>query len=124
MISSSGSYVYNVGKNSSDETINLAFNKTSAVKVCFKVKTSGGTVSSNKVCSDTVAFTPVRLGLISASKVTTDKNSSYGAVKYKITVPNANWQVKQVNGIQVTNHFGGNGAFREVVDAIICPKFW
>lgn len=84
-IASSGSYVYNVGNNSSDETINLAFNKTSAVKVCFKVKTSGGTVSSNKVCSDTVAFTPVKLGLISASKVTTDKNSSYGAVKYKIT---------------------------------------
>jgi len=45
------------------------------------------------------------------------------AVKYKVTVPNANWQVKQIPGIQVTNHFGGNGAFREVVDSIICPKY-
>ena len=44
-------------------------------------------------------------------------------VKYKVTVPNANWQVKEISGIQITQSFGGNGAFREVVDAIICPKF-
>ena len=45
------------------------------------------------------------------------------AVKYKVTVPNANWQVKNVLGIQMTQNFGGDGAFREVVDSIICPKF-
>lgn len=45
------------------------------------------------------------------------------AVKYKVTVPNANWQVKQVPGIQITQSMGGDGAFREVVDSIICPKF-
>ena len=45
------------------------------------------------------------------------------AVKYKVTVPNANWQVKNVPGIQMTQNFGGDGAFREVVDSIICPKF-
>ena len=44
-------------------------------------------------------------------------------VKYKVTVPNANWQVKQVKGIQITRNYGGDGAFREVVDSIICPKF-
>lgn len=45
------------------------------------------------------------------------------AVKYKVTVPNANWQIKQISGIQITESRGGDGAFREVVDAIICPKF-
>ena len=45
------------------------------------------------------------------------------AVKYKVTVPNANWQVKQVPGIQITQSMGGDGTFREVVDSIICPKF-
>lgn len=44
-------------------------------------------------------------------------------VKYKVTVPNANWQIKKINGIQITNNNGGDGAFREVVDSIICPKF-
>ena len=43
------------------------------------------------------------------------------SVKYKVTVPNANWQVKKIPGIQITKSEGGNGAFREVVDAIICP---
>ena len=45
------------------------------------------------------------------------------AVKYKVTVPNANRQVKKIKGIQITNNYGGDGAFREVVDSIICPKF-
>ena len=44
------------------------------------------------------------------------------AVKYKITVPNANRQVKKIKGIQITNNYGGDGAFREVVDSIICPN--
>ena len=44
------------------------------------------------------------------------------AVKYKVSVPNANWQVKQVPGIQITLNNGGDGAFREVVDSIICPN--
>ena len=43
-------------------------------------------------------------------------------VKYKVTVPNANWQVKQIQNIQITKNKGGDGAFREVVDSIICPK--
>lgn len=45
------------------------------------------------------------------------------AVKYKVTVPNANWQVKRIPNIQITQNNGGDGAFREVVDSIICPKF-
>ena len=45
------------------------------------------------------------------------------AVKYKVTVPDANWQVKRVRGIQITQNNGGDGAFREVVDSIICPKY-
>lgn len=44
-------------------------------------------------------------------------------VKYKVTVPNANWQIKQIPKIQITQNNGGDGAFREVVDAIICLKF-
>ena len=44
-------------------------------------------------------------------------------VKYKVTVPNANWQVKKVPDIQITRSNGGDGAFREVVDSIICPKY-
>ena len=44
-------------------------------------------------------------------------------VKYKVTVPTANWKVKQIPNIQITKNNGGDGAFREVVDSIICPKF-
>ena len=44
-------------------------------------------------------------------------------VKYKVTVPNANWLVKQIPGIQITKNEGGNGAFREIVDSVICPKY-
>lgn len=39
--------------------------------------------------------------------------------KYKITVPHAVGKVKQIEGIQITNSDGGNGAFREVVDCLI-----
>ena len=39
-------------------------------------------------------------------------------VKYKVTVPNANWQVKKIKNIQITKNNGGDGAFREVVDSI------
>ena len=38
--------------------------------------------------------------------------------KYKITVPHAVQQVKDIKGIQVTENHAGNGAFREVAD---CP---
>lgn len=38
--------------------------------------------------------------------------------KYKITVPNASKKVKEVEGIQITEDFGGNGAFREVADCL------
>ena len=39
--------------------------------------------------------------------------------KYAITVPNAVDKVRMVESIQVTEHCGGDGAFREVVDALI-----
>lgn len=39
--------------------------------------------------------------------------------KYKITVPHAVEKVKNVEGIQVTENDGGNGAFREVADCLI-----
>lgn len=40
-------------------------------------------------------------------------------VKHKITVPNAVNKIKSINGIQITDAKGGEGAFREVVDAIL-----
>ena len=40
-------------------------------------------------------------------------------VKYKITVPDAVKKIKNINGIQITDAHGGEGAFREVVDAIL-----
>ncbi len=40
-------------------------------------------------------------------------------VKYRITVPNAVKKIKNIEGIQITDNVGGDGAFREVVDAIV-----
>lgn len=37
----------------------------------------------------------------------------------KITVPNSTQKVKEVEGIQITEEVGGNGAFREVVDCLL-----
>lgn len=37
----------------------------------------------------------------------------------RITVPNAAPAVKEIKGIQITNEYGGNGAFREVVDCLL-----
>ena len=39
--------------------------------------------------------------------------------KYKITVPNATKPVKDIEGIQMTSEYGGEGAFREVADCLI-----
>lgn len=39
--------------------------------------------------------------------------------KYRITVPNAVNQVKNVDNIQITENNGGMGAFREVADCLI-----
>ena len=39
--------------------------------------------------------------------------------KYKITVPHAVEKVKAVDGIQITESFAGDGAFREVADCLI-----
>ena len=39
--------------------------------------------------------------------------------KYAITVPDAVDKIKNIKGIQITSARGGNGAFREVVDAIL-----
>ena len=41
------------------------------------------------------------------------------SVENKFTVPNANYRVKAVKGVQITEAQGGNGAFRELVDAIL-----
>lgn len=40
-------------------------------------------------------------------------------VATKITVPNATHRVKKVKGIQITQEYGGSGAFREVVDCLL-----
>lgn len=37
----------------------------------------------------------------------------------KITVPNSVDAVKKVDGIQITTNYGGDGAFREVVDCLL-----
>lgn len=39
--------------------------------------------------------------------------------KYKVTVPQAISEVKDIDGIQITETMAGNGAFREVVDCLI-----
>ena len=39
--------------------------------------------------------------------------------KHRITVPDAVNKIKNIKGIQITEVHGGNGAFREVVDAVI-----
>ena len=39
--------------------------------------------------------------------------------KYRITVPDAVKKIKNIEGIQVTETRGGDGAFREVVDAVL-----
>ena len=44
---------------------------------------------------------------------------SLSQAKFAITVPNAVNKVKKISGIQVTEKYGGDGAFREVVDALI-----
>jgi 3-deoxy-D-manno-octulosonate 8-phosphate phosphatase KdsC-like HAD superfamily phosphatase len=40
-------------------------------------------------------------------------------VKHKVTVPDAVQKIKDIDGIQITEKHGGEGAFREVVDTII-----
>lgn len=40
-------------------------------------------------------------------------------VKTKITVPNANKKIKQIENIKITEAYGGDGAFREVADCIL-----
>ena len=47
---------------------------------------------------------------------------SLSFVKYKITVPEAIQKIKSIEGIQITTASCGNGAFREVVDALISNK--
>ena len=39
--------------------------------------------------------------------------------EYRIAPPNANYKIKDVENIQFTNSFGGDGAFREVVDNLL-----
>ena len=40
-------------------------------------------------------------------------------VKHRITVPDAVNKIKNIEGIQITEAQGGNGAFREVADAVM-----
>ncbi len=40
-------------------------------------------------------------------------------VKTPITVPNANFKIKQLKNITITKSCGGDGAFREIVDSLI-----
>ena len=40
-------------------------------------------------------------------------------VKHKITVPDAVTKIKNIDGIQITTSHGGDGAFREIADAVI-----
>lgn len=44
---------------------------------------------------------------------------SLNYAKYRITVPDAVEKIKNIEGIQITTNHSGNGAFREVVDALI-----
>lgn len=39
--------------------------------------------------------------------------------KYSFTVPDAVKKIRDLKGIQITSNSGGNGAFREVVDALL-----
>lgn len=39
--------------------------------------------------------------------------------KIRITVPNSTHTLKNIDGIQITNESGGNGAFREVIDCLL-----
>lgn len=40
-------------------------------------------------------------------------------VKTKFTVPNANKKIKEIENIQMTTSYGGDGAFREIADQIL-----
>ena len=40
-------------------------------------------------------------------------------VKHRLTVPNAVKKIKSIEGIQLTESYGGDGAFREIVDAVL-----
>ncbi len=54
-----------------------------------------------------------------------DDFNDIGAMKLvsnRVTVPNANFKVKEVENVQITSAFGGNGAFREVSDTLIHPQ--
>lgn len=44
---------------------------------------------------------------------------SLNSVDNRFTVPNANFRVKNVPNIQITQARGGDGAFRELVDSIL-----
>ena len=66
-------------------------------------------INRNQLSSDNVCFIGDDINDIAALNL----------VKFRITVPNANYKVKNVKDIQITEAFGGNGAFREVVDSIL-----
>ena len=45
--------------------------------------------------------------------------AAFDCVEYKIAPQNANPIVKVKDGVQLTENFGGNGAFREIVDTLL-----
>ena len=47
---------------------------------------------------------------------------SLRCAKYKLTVPHAPSELKELDGIQITNRDGGEGAFREVAECLIGLK--
>lgn len=47
---------------------------------------------------------------------------AFELVKYKIAPKNANYKVKEIKDIQITEHKGGDGAIREIVDSILMAE--
>ena len=45
---------------------------------------------------------------------------SLSYAKHALTVPNAVEKVKKIENIQITHAAGGDGAFREIVDSLMC----
>ncbi len=47
---------------------------------------------------------------------------AFECVDYKIAPKNANSIVKNIPGMQITENYGGDGAFREVIDCLLAVK--
>jgi YrbI family 3-deoxy-D-manno-octulosonate 8-phosphate phosphatase len=47
---------------------------------------------------------------------------AFDCVDYKIAPKNANDVVKRMQNMQITQNYGGDGAFREVIDCLLAVK--